>query len=605
MGYNIIHDYGLTDPASTDISVHYYWALAVYNLKYPATFKRSKDVLLATNTQNGASFSDDITKGVTLKSSPLIIIDDCQSVNVSSSKSNHVGVLSSVLYPGQEYLSLIMPGDYVFCWMVNSKQALEDLVSNLKSNKPANTFNSGLKFYGKVTSIREQTVQAPDGHRQARFLLNANSFTELDATFFYEIHLSLDKPGIATQLEQLGFDLNTIVDTQEGQLGLVPNRMIAGLIDVYLGKGIKQNLESGFTDTELKSTFGTAGEHAHIVPASIGNVLNKTVKSGSTLRTADILEVVHGVQHYSFSSANLNLEDIKNYFNPDNTFTTDSRRFTGQDLLGRNSPIPPELINQSLWSVLYNYLNPSCNELYATLRVNPSGNITPTVIARQMPFTTEAYNGDLFNTKFSSLPRWILPPVIVKQTDIGRSDGLRVNYIKVYGTSDTADARSIVKQMEAAPPRYDEMDIARSGLRPYMTTVPCYVSETQQDNGPKKWMEIIADFMIGQHMTLTGQITTSGIQSPICVGDNLEWDGVIYHIEGVVHSCSISEDGHKQFTTNLSLTNGVRPDSFNKDGTTDLSLYARTSLNEAGYLPKTNTESDLASLQTFNNESVE
>ncbi len=42
------------------------------------------------------------------------------------------------------------------------------------------------------------------------------------------------------------------------------------------------------------------------------------------------------------------------------------------------------------------------------------------------------------------------------------------------------------------------------------------------------------------------------------MGDNLEWDDVIYHIEGIQHSGHIDQAGRKTFDTVLSLSNGVR-----------------------------------------------
>lgn len=593
MPYNILNDYDNSGSNVSDISVHYYWAIAVYSLKYPATFKRSADA------SGGASFDNNILKGVQVKSKPLFIVDDCQSISVQHSKSNHVGNLSAVLYPNKEYLSLINPGDYIFCWMVNSEQDVLNVFDNVKNSRPANSFSSGLKFYGRVNAVREQIIQSPDGPRQGRFVLNAHSFTELDATFFYEQHLARRPEGLAEQWREFGFDLDKVLDLQDGQRGIVPNQFITNLIDVFLGKGVNQNLDSGAATLAERSTFGTAGDFAHVVPNSVGDIFGKTVKSGKHLRTADVVEVVHGIQKYSNRTNVNDISKISKTFNPNNTLVSESRRFTGVDLLGRNTATPPSLINQSLWSVARQYLNPACNEMYATLRVNPDGDIAPTVVVRQLPFTTDAYQGSLQTTSFSELPRWELPSIIVRSTDIGRSDAMRINFIHVYGTSDTVNSRNVTQQMVDAPPRFDEMDIARSGLRPYMTTVPCWVDETRENNGPKKWMDLITDFMMGQHMTLTGTIVTSGIQSPICVGDNLEWDNVLYHIEAVTHSCSISADGRKNFTTTLNITNGMAIDSLASIGTTDLGLYARIdpAIEQSAYMPNTNTESTLENIQ--------
>lgn len=592
--YEVIYDYGDFQKGQkvTDITVSAYWVIAIFPLKYPATYKRS----------SSKSFDTDVTKGVQVNK-PIILFDSVQSVNVNHTKSNHTGTLNATLYPTQEFLSLINPGDYVFCWMMNSEATWMDVISRITNKSACNKFSDGLKFYGRVNSIREQIHQSPDGARVGRFILNANSFTELDATFFYEQHLSTLQEGVSTQLSQLNLDLDKIVDTSDGARGIVPNKMIVSLIDIFLGIGIKKNLASGETNPALKSTFGTEGDYAHILPEDVGLILNKSLKSGKALKTADVLEVIHGIQHYSNGTSATDPKDSKSVaqsFAPDGTLQSDSRRSTGEDLLGRNSPIPPSLINQSLWSICYNYLNPACNEMYSTLRVNPDGDVVPTVVVRQMPFSTDAASASGV-TYFSEVPRWKIPSVIVRSSDIGRSDALRFNFLHVYGTTDTVSARNITQQMTDNPPKYDEMDIARSGLRPFMQTVPCWVDETRELQGPGRWMEIIGDFIFGQHMTLTGTLSTVGIQSPICVGDNLEWDGVLYHIESITHSCAIQADGHKSFTTTLGLTHGMGIDTFGSGiSGTDVSLYARInpSKEESTYLPNTNSDSSKSKTET-------
>ena len=577
--YDVLNDYGLkAEDSPKSLTVSPYWVIAIFNLEFPATYNRNASNFIGPE------------EGVAVRSVPLIFVDDCASLSIQSTKSNHTGTLAASLYPHKQYLSLINPGDYIFAWVVDTKEAVLDIIQRIVAKKPCNKFEDGLKFYGKINSMRESITQEEGGTRFARFALNANSFTELDATFFYEEHLSTLQSGIATQLKHLNLNLDQLVEQDDNKAkGLIPNKIIVALIDVFLGKGVKKNLESGFTDAELKSTFGAEGDYSHILPADVGLLLNKPIKSGRVLKTADVLETLTGVQKYSSGSL-----VGGGYNNPDNTLVADSRRDTGIDLLGRNSPIPPNLINQSLWSVCTQYLNTSCNEMYATLRTNPDGETVPTVVVRQIPFTTEAYQGELEVTKFRDVPRWVIPELMVRSADVGRSDALRVNFIHVYGTSDTANARDTTKQIVDAPPYYDEADIARSGLRPFMATMPCLVDDTRSDNaggsGPKKWMELIQDYMMGHHMTLTGNLTVVGIYSPICIGDNVEWDGNIYHIEAISHNCQISPSGPKRFTTTLSLTNGVTLKDFESQRT-DISLYARVNGENSTFIPPNNIDS--------------
>jgi hypothetical protein len=240
-------------------------------------------------------------------------------------------------------------------------------------------------------------------------------------------------------------------------------------------------------------------------------------------------------------------------------------------MLGTFLPAMPEFTNIPLWQIFQRYLNPTINEIYTCLRLNPEGFVMPTIVLRQIPFTTDAFNpdakspgsssaaGDIVFTKFSNLPRWVVPATMIRTVDIGRSDATRFNFVHIYGQSALLGSdgnQAIARQIVQNPPIRDDLDIMRSGLRSYMTTVECWVND-QIGQVPTKWMKLVADWTIGSHLTLNGTITCLGIQAPICEGDNLEFDGVIYHIESVAHNAGIG-DGGKTWTTTLTLTNGMR-----------------------------------------------
>jgi hypothetical protein len=91
-----------------------------------------------------------------------------------------------------------------------------------------------------------------------------------------------------------------------------------------------------------------------------------------------------------------------------------------------------------------------------------------------------------------------------------------------------------------------------------MPTVNCSFADLI--HGPREWMSIISDFLMGQQFTLNGSCAMQGIVSPICPGDNFEFMDSVYHIESVTHNCSVSGDGKKTFVTSLSLSHGIRQD---------------------------------------------
>jgi len=52
-----------------------------------------------------------------------------------------------------------------------------------------------------------------------------------------------------------------------------------------------------------------------------------------------------------------------------------------------------------------------------------------------------------------------------------------------------------------------------------------------------------------------------GLTLPISVGDNCEFNGIIYHIEGIQHTAKIGGKGERIFRTVLQLSSGVAVES--------------------------------------------
>jgi hypothetical protein len=157
------------------------------------------------------------------------------------------------------------------------------------------------------------------------------------------------------------------------------------------------------------------------------------------------------------------------------------------------------------------------------------------------------------------VPRWRLDPILVTGADLGRSDATHFNFVHIYGDSSqqfAGDAAQVDERLEN-PPKVDELDIKRTGIRIYpLQTVNCS-GEDVQNGAARRWMELVADFAMGQHLTLNGSINLIGIQSPIAPGDNCSFDGAVFHIEEVCHQWSVS-GGQRKFVTSLSVTHGVR-----------------------------------------------
>jgi hypothetical protein len=573
--YNVIQDFGTTEEAHGGyLSMDPYWVMAVIRLGMPLSFSRKKLGSITKDVSLGA-----LTRAV----KPLVITDDCIQLTVQNSKRSHTKSMNASLKQTDvNYLVEVLPGDWIFAWIVNNRRDFESLLNRIETvhndnAKPCNGFNDGLKFVGRVHNVRKQVqVERAGGTKVAGYTLQCTGFSELDTQFFYDNSLA-SKDAIAQDLGQwmarLGLDYEKLFrdNAEKGVKENNVNEIVPTLLDLIVGRGPSKagNITvagSGGKTATATPSLATDAPFAYLVPLQVGKLLGvqSGTKADRVMSYADVLELLQGVQHYPSK------EGFQLFVPGLSKDSTPRRRKTTVEMLGTFLPFFPELTNQPLWSILNRYLNPTVNEMYTCLRVNPDGNVMPTVVMRQIPFTTEAFTPDATNpgstatagainyTKFLELPRWVIPATMIHSVDIGRSDATRFNFVHVYGQSAyTANNNPIPFQIVQNPPIRDDLDIMRSGLRSYMTTVECFVSD-QIGQVPTTWMKLIADWTIGSHLTLNGTISSVGIQAPICEGDNLEFDGVVYHLEGVSHSAGIGMNGGKSWTTSLQLTNGMR-----------------------------------------------
>jgi hypothetical protein len=592
--YNLIQDFGVSEDTGY-VTQDPYWVIAVIRLGLPLSFSRA----------TMSSVTKDITAGAQLRASkPLIITDDCLQITVQNSKRQHTKTLTATLKQTDvNYLVEILDGDWVCAWIVNNERdylSLLDRLSAPEITRPCNEFYDGLKFVGRAHSIRKAgKVDRNDGKKTTQYSLQCIGFQELDTQFFYDYSVA-SRDVIAQDagqwLSRIGLDLGELFSASaDGVPDGNVNQIAQAFIDVILGKGpakesrIAVNGPNGDISAQIDTK---EAPYAYLVPGMVGKILgkNSASKPAQILAYADILELLQGVQTYS-NKGEVNLTDI---FIPDlsDEVTPQNRRITTKKMLGTFQIQPPEMMNRPLWSLLQQYVNPTINEMYSCLRVNPEGLVVPTIVFRQIPFTTDIFNSEFKNsaagadekqerpidvTRFLDMPRWLAPATIVDSYDIGRSGATRTNFVHVYGASSVATHGNapIQYQMLASPPIRDDIDIMRNGVRSYMTTVDCWVSD-QTGEVPGKWMSLIADWTIGSQFTLNGTVTIYGVQSPIAEGDNFEFDGVVYHIESIHHVAGIDAigSGGKYFMTTLQLTNGMRSDVGENDTVSDVGTNA-------------------------------
>lgn len=579
--YDILADFGVKDEHADRVSLNAGCVVAFYRYAKPATYSR----------RNRDSISQSPLDAVEMLE-PIFVTDILSAV-VASSKANHISTAQLQLAPTIDYLSEVMPGDFVFVWMLQKEETLTSLLERLKSGKQCNKFNDGLKFFGRVVRPRKRFSTFPNGVKTLTHTITGVGFSELDAAIYFEPYLALRSVGMLSDwLQKTGIRLNEII-ASNGQ-GVAVNKIIPEILRVMYGTGIPAN--SGLP-SQPEITNGLDNPYAFIIPSQVGKVfgVDHGSKPHGLVAYTDVLEVLHGVQKYTddiqITAENIDTSRRGVVFQPDISGSSLRVSYTGTPQLGVFLPSVPAMQgSKSVWSLISQFVNPTVNEIYTALRTNKDGEIFPTFVLRQLPFSTgltsdkftlrpiktangeisaqkgldltlpvpELYSPDdrtVTRTRFVELPRWRIHPIFIRDFDVGRDDALRFNFIHVQGESGARTGTNQTGTFVRDPPYQDQLDILRSGLRPYMRTVPC-APEDVVNRGAGVWMELLSDFLMGQHLMLTGSLVVDGIQQPIVPGDNVEVDETLLHIEAVTHSFS-STGGNRRFTTTLVLTHGV------------------------------------------------
>lgn len=609
--YDIIREYqreikddttGVTDSSHINFSAS--WAIAIIPLGQPVTYSR----------KTGKSVGSVVEGAFTRRAKPLIIIDDCVSMTINNPKRSHTKSLQATLKnSGVNYLNqdVVLPGDWIFAWCWNNNEDQAKVLKSVLDGGPANGFDDGLKFVGRVHNIRKQVRVNADGMRDSSYSLQAIGFEELDTQFFYDFALATavatsEKSEITSFMAQIGLDFSKLADAEQQRAGNIKDNvsyLMETLVDIILGKGVssevnvpseraidaQQQLNPSValaTDSlKLVPQANREAPFAYLVPVSVASILGRDTseksKSG-VFGYADIMDTLIGAQQFESTTENSSLNNNSGTFSPklfypeiDST-STKSRKRTNILLKGTFLPVNPSFVNRPLFQMLQQYLNSTINEMYTAMRTDENGAVVPTLVVRQIPFSTEAAaeNPDFPLTRFLSMPRWVIHPTMVSTLDVGRSNATRINMIHIYGDASTYGSNdTVTSQMVRNPPIYDQVDIQRSGIRARMQTVNCALEDEKRTDGARIWMEAIADWTMGSQYTLNGTLQCCGIQSPIAEGDNIEFEGIAYHIESITHSCSIVGDGIKSFKTSLELSNGMPIDQGDAEVLVDFPRY--------------------------------
>lgn len=487
---------------------------------------------------------------------PLVVENDCLQVAVTVNKGNLTpSMVATLVMTDVNYETAIAPGDFVFVNMLNWPSDSRRVADAARAKGAINGTKDGFKGIFKVQGVRRVvSTDTNTGTKTVLFKVTGYAFTEFNNTIYFNPFLIDPNQDPKNQLlfaSYLGRDWQKIVNDK----GLTNVQdIISVLIQSFIGSGINDEGR-----LEKDGTVKSANVH-FFMPELVGKLLGvRGVKAAK-----DIYDFIFGIQRYAGGSG----ADLKVGLNPVGLTKKFGRCWYTQTPCPGDSLLKAEYWNQvKAWAIINQYTNSPINEIYTCFRVSPTGKVMPTMVFRQIPFTTEDFAGTKDVTKFLTLPRWSINPAMVINQELGREEAARINFVQYFGRSSLGvNGADISQQIAQGNYVYDIQDVQRSGLRPYIVSTQFdEPTTTNKEYRSPSWAKIVGDALVGGHLKFNGTLECAGIVEPVAVGDNVEFDNIVYHVESVSHVCSIDiGSGRKIFRTTLSLSSGVHISSSNK-----------------------------------------
>lgn len=491
---------------------------------------------------------------------PLIVVSDCINIQISSSKKSHIHQASMVLLGGDiNYLTAIAPGDFVLINLLNSDEKLfgrngspntatkDSLYARAKDLKPINKKTDGFKGIFKIQSVRENIKTMPNGTKTVFYQVTANAFTELNQVVYFNPYLfdSKETEGASAVLNSNSVqEWSQIVDKNQHNMSVIFKKLVGFLI----GQGFPPNF------IPQKEGVVRNFNRSFQIPPSAARLIG--INKAQPL-ASDMFNYYVGIQQYSGSPNTTEELGLNPNFNREGNYLNTGSSPTGVSLIQ-----PEPWAQVTAWSILQQYSNSLINEMYTSFKLTPEGNVMPCVVYRQKPFTSSFYKRKYPNVKvtdFLSLPRWKISNDLLLDISLGRDESARVNFVHIIGKTRFLDLRDYAANQSALNfQQQDIEDIKRNGLRPIISGCDFdFPSDNSKSSLSPIWNTLVFDWLNNGHLKTNGTIVSAGIEEPIAIGDNLQINNTVLHIETINHTMSISPEGFKEFRTTCQLSFGV------------------------------------------------
>lgn len=591
-----------------------YWILAVI----PFSIRFTIDMEKMANLESDLTSVEN--EGAVVDTQKIYVLDEqCVNWRLSGAKNNPVHTASFTLVPpsvirptGQAGVETILksdvrdldynssydiaPQDWVFFWAMDNQKDYLRIKGLIKDGKACNDATSGLKFVGRVKSFRMSGSISAEGARTRRFEMSCEAFSEFNNAVYYN-PLSFPQGSTPEQLNKLFGNINGFLAGNDSLIWVSTQEAISKMVGLFFDVDFASRVANASVGTpeqvQALQELTTANK-AYLIPNTVARLLGIPEKNADTSYSySDILFRYIGIEDggpenpasdrsfIGYHSQGLKLNPLyQNVYEWDKKLSANMIKQT------------IHFDNRAVWSVLNTYLNEPVDEMYTTLKLSPysqnamdvimggtsePSKIMPSMVCRQLPFSsvsfTEKVQRNLGYTRFVDLPRWYITDNYVVSYDMGLSDTQDINYVhlqpQVGEPGNNADYQRAT-MLAKNPPMVDYADISKNGLRMYSNPMGAFFQ--QSDAGVEEirwWNALMADIMMRLKYTISGSLHCKGIQEPICIGDNLVFQDVLFHIDSVSHMGGIDMMGNKTFDTVLSLTYGIRENAKTEEFVSD------------------------------------
>ncbi len=495
----------------------------------------------ASNDKSIAGHGSTSTRGNLKTRSQVVIRNDVIRCNIMKNKEGSSGTFSINLKRGKKvsggkiqpedinYLDVIHPGDWIMIYLKKSGPISREEIG---STKPS----SGFKFLGIIENVRYVEVDSPErAFPRLEYIVTGRDFGKIfDMSIFFNPLLNTQTMQTLLGAHFLSDSNKTIKPTALGS----PDKIIKRLVSFYLGGTVDKlnvNNQAWYIPRELGITFKSG---------------LKTKPGGISF--VDILDTSKiGIHKFSRGRINTSLNSLP-----------------GRALV---KSLPA---TGTVWSILQHMQNAAINEMYTELTLDSKGNLKPTLVVRQLPFSNKAEHetnvytlNKQFNkenvsdsitrnekTFFVDLPILEIQSSDIRQKNVGKSEHERLNHVIVVPKIDTTVYDLLYVTGINTP------SIQRYGLKSFQAQTS-YVLDNTKD-GIKSYcmrcVNLIQDWFFTSHQFFNGTIVIDGINEHVEVGSNVRIKDTnqLYHIEGYTHTYEIVQNAPIKYDIELRVSRG-------------------------------------------------